>query len=70
MRYLIVLLLAGCASTTKVWDKPGASSSEFEMDRGACQAQGFGAPMGPMSMQSAMIFNGCMRGRGWQLVDQ
>ena len=70
MRYVLILLLAGCASNTKFWDKPGASSMEFEMDRGSCQAQGFSAPMGPMSMQSAMIFNACMRSRGWQLVEQ
>lgn len=68
MRYLFVLLLAGCA-TEKVWYQPGASNRDFEMDKGQCQAQAFGAP-GMYTMQVAMIFNSCMRGKGWQLQDR
>lgn len=70
MRYLIVLLLAGCAAQPPQeyeWDKPGASPQEFAMDRGQCQAQAFGAP-GMPALQVAMIFGGCMQGKGWQSV--
>lgn len=69
MRCFFVVLLAGCAPTL-VWDKAGATGWEFEMDRGTCQAQAYGAFQGPVSMQSAMIFNACMRGKGWYLVEQ
>ena len=68
MRYVLILFLAGCA-TQKVWDRPGASSTDFEMDRGYCQAQAFGSP-GMYTMQVAIVFNACMRSRGWVLVDQ
>lgn len=69
MRYLLVLLLAGCASRQLLWEKPGASQQDFEMDRGQCQAQAFGAP-GMYAVQVAMIYNACMRGRGWYQVEQ
>lgn len=68
MRYLLVLLLVGCATET-YWEKPGASAQQFEMDRGQCQAQAFGAP-GMYTMQVAMIYNACMRGRGWYQVEK
>lgn len=33
MRHLIVIaLLAGCATTERVWEKPGASQQEFNQD--------------------------------------
>lgn len=67
MRNLVVLLLAGCASTERFWERPGASQQDFYMDRGQCQAQAFGAPYGPASLQAAMVFTGCMQGKGWYL---
>lgn len=70
MRYLVVLLLAGCATTERVWEKPGATQQEFAQDQGQCQAQGFGAPAGPTSLQAAMMMNACMRGKGWYMVEQ
>lgn len=70
MRYLaVLLLLVGCAKKESFWEKPGASSMEFEMDKGQCQAQAFGTP-GMYTMQVAMVFNACMRGKGWYLVER
>lgn len=69
MRYLFVLLLAGCATTEDVWVQQGASDQQFYMDRGQCQAQAFGAP-GMQALQVALIFNGCMQGKGWHTEER
>lgn len=70
MRYIaLLLILAGCASKQFLWEKPGASGQEFEMDRGQCQAQAFSTP-GMYTMQIALVYNSCMRGRGWYQVEQ
>lgn len=66
--FLAAHLLAACATQPKSWYREGASGQEFEMDKGQCQAQGFAAP-GMYTMQMALIFTSCMRGKGWQLVD-
>ena len=60
--------LLGCA-TPKVWQKQGASQQDFYTDSGQCRAQAFGAP-GMYTMQVALIYNNCMQGKGWYLVDQ
>jgi hypothetical protein len=70
MRYLPVLILllsAGCAGQ-KLWEKPGASAREFEMEKGQCEAQAYSVP-GMHYMQVGAVFNACMRGKGWYLVD-
>lgn len=59
-------LLAGCATPQRSWYKSGASRDQFEMDRGQCDAQAFSVP-GMQSLQVAMVYNGCMRGKGWTL---
>lgn len=66
MRYLLILLvLTACASPERKWYKDGSSGEEFERDHGYCTAQGF---QGTQSlMQAAIVQNGCMRGKGWQL---
>jgi hypothetical protein len=66
---LAILLLAGCATTERVWVKPGASDQDFFMDQGFCKAQAFGAP-GMYTMQVAMIFASCMNGRGWYMEER
>lgn len=66
MRYLFVFLLTGCATET-FWYQAGASAREFEMDKGQCEAQAFGAH-GLYTI--TRIFNSCMRGKGWQLQDK
>lgn len=61
MRYLILAtLLTGCAQ--KLWYGNG----DFEVDRGQCQAQAFSIPNAP-TMQVAVVYNACMRGKGWVL---
>jgi hypothetical protein len=70
MRYLICLfVLAGCATTERYWEKPGASSSEFDMDRAQCQAQAL-STAGMYMMQMALVLNACMRGKGWYIVER
>lgn len=70
MRYLVFLLLAGCATEPDTaWYKAGASSAEFNADMGQCRAQAFGV-QGAMYnlMQVALVQRSCMEGKGWQLV--
>jgi hypothetical protein len=69
MRFVLVVFLAGCASTERVWVKPGSTEQDFYMDKGQCQAQAFGAP-GMYTMQVAMVYNACMRGRGWYMEER
>lgn len=61
---LALLTLAGCA-TEQVWE----GGDNFGMDQGQCHAQAFSVPGAP-PMQIAMVYNGCMRGKGWQLVSR
>lgn len=56
---------AGCASQD-VWV---GGNGDFEMDKGQCQAQAFSIPNAP-PMQAAIVFNSCMRGKGWHLERQ
>lgn len=66
MRFIVLsVLIAGCAAQTEsVWVKPGSTDAQFYQDRGQCQAQAFGGT--PMStMQVALVFSGCMQGKGW-----
>jgi hypothetical protein len=65
----VVLVLAGCATTETVWVRSGASEQDFYQDRGQCQAQAFSVPGAPM-MQAAIVFSGCMQGKGWRQEQQ
>lgn len=59
------IVLAGCASMgPRKWYRDGATEEDFNMDKGQCQAQGFSIGGGTM-MQAAMVYNSCMRGKGW-----
>lgn len=60
-----LLVLTGCATTQTVWTKNGASQQEFYEARGQCQAQAFGLNPGASMMQVAIVFSGCMQGKGW-----
>lgn len=62
MRYLVLILLAGCA-TDGGWVKPGTTEQDFITDRGACVAQAYAVPN---PQQQAMILAGCLQGRGWR----
>jgi hypothetical protein len=71
MRTVIVCataaLLAACA-TPWHWEKPNASQYEFNMDAGACRAQAFSVPGAP-TIQVALVYDGCMQGKGWYKVN-
>lgn len=66
MRYLIVLLLAGCAKEM-LWTKPTFSDQEFFQDRGQCQAQAYSVPGAP-PFQVVSVFNSCMNGKGYYKI--
>lgn len=69
MRYLLILLLAGCAThADPVWMKEGSTRADFDADLGYCRAQAFSVPgaMGNL-LQVAMVQRSCMEGRGWHL---
>lgn len=57
--------LVGCATTEQVW----VGGSNFDMDQGQCHAQAFSVP-GASAMQVALVYNSCMRGKGWHLEDR
>ena len=63
MRYLIVILLAGCAPT--IWNREGATEKDFNMDRGQCNAQALSVP-GATNLQRNAVFDNCMVGKGWR----
>jgi hypothetical protein len=66
MRYaLIALLLTACATQQSRWHKYGATQADFDADDGYCTAQAFQNP--GSAIQVAIVKNGCMRGRGWQI---
>jgi hypothetical protein len=62
----LALTLAACATQQKNWYRDGASQQDFAMDQGQCQAQSFGVP-GASVLQVALVYNSCMRGKGWVL---
>lgn len=63
MRYLIVLLLTGCATTQGAWHMDGSNEQMFYQDRGFCVAQ---SAMAYNVRQQTLIFAGCMQGKGWE----
>jgi hypothetical protein len=68
MRYVIVLLLAGCATQQPQykWVGPGGNE-ELQRAMGECEAMTLASPHYERS-RAAGIMLGCMRGKGWQLV--
>lgn len=71
MRYLIVLMLAGCASQSAQyrWVKPGGTQQELEMASGECEAYTLSSPHRDAERGVAIML-GCMRGKGWRLVER
>jgi len=64
------IALAGCASQPETyWAKAGATDSDFDIDKGQCDAQAFQVAGGSL-MQIALVQNGCMRGKGWRLQER
>lgn len=59
----LCIILAGCQTLPDGgWNKSGASDAMFMQDRGACIAQMESAPYGA---NKALLFAGCMQGKGW-----
>lgn len=69
MRWVLVVLLAGCASQPEmVWHKDNSSRQEFEADWAQCEAQAFSVPNAMQNLlQVAAVRGACMRGKGWYL---
>lgn len=64
----LFVLLSGCATQPEWrWEKPGASGQQYSMDNGQCRAQAFSVASGNM-MQIALVYDGCMQGKGWYRV--
>lgn len=69
MRYMRVMLVAGCASA--VWTKLGASDAEIQREWVACQAQStqgsydpwLGGRINSTTQRELMIM--CLQGHGW-----
>jgi hypothetical protein len=61
---LVLLLLAGCATTERVWVRPGASSQDFHMDSGQCRAHAFSGYAHSLA-QRVVVFESCLQGKGW-----
>lgn len=64
MRALLCLPLVACASDPAPrW----VGSGNLAVDQGQCQAQAFSVP-GASALQIGLVFNACMRGKGWTLI--
>ena len=69
MRYIVILLLAGCATQPSYrWERAGATGS-LEMDRGACESQAYSVSLASTEQQ-LRVYLSCMKGRGWQLTER
>jgi len=64
---LTLAALSACRSAPPLrpptWEKPGATEQMWRRDRGFCDAQASGSPVGPT--QQLLVFNGCLEGKGW-----
>lgn len=60
MRYLFVLLLAGCST---VWTQPGTSEADFKRDAYECERDA--APV-RNGFQAMGMQERCMESKGWR----
>jgi hypothetical protein len=66
MRYLMVLVLAGCATS---WHHPSKGEQDFHKDRFACDEKATAAiPFlsGPFDDTREEFVRSCLRARGWR----
>lgn len=63
---VLILSLVACATPTH-WEKRGATTQDFNMDLGQCNAQAFGNANATL-MTAAIVQNQCLQGKGWYLV--
>lgn len=67
-----VIVLAGCAQTEIVWQKPGATDRELARDSDGCRSQAYagqGGMMGGGAQRTAIVYTSCMEGKGWKRVE-
>lgn len=70
MRYLIVLLLAACATEPSYrWDRLGATDEQRYQETAYCEQQAFAVPNSG-EQRIAIVYATCMQSRGWHLVDR
>ena len=74
MRYLLVLVLAGCAAPKPEpryeWYRADGMAS-LQADIGQCEAQAFSVPGATRNlMQVAMVRESCMRGKGYTIREE
>jgi hypothetical protein len=66
---MLAVTLMGCATQKEsYWFKANSSQADFNQDAGACRAQAFGSSGN--TVRIAIVYNGCMQGKGWELRDQ
>ena len=71
---LATAFLAGCASSEVIWTKKGGiTENDVRADTGQCDAQSGSVPAGSvpgmLPARSVMLYNACMRSRGWYQID-
>ncbi len=67
VRYLMVLLLAGCAASDYVWYKPGATAQSLEADQSECTKQASATlDWGSRALLESRRAS-CMREKDWRL---
>lgn len=62
-------LLASCATPETVWVRAGSTEQEFHRDAGQCRAQAVGSSPFMNSLQIAVVYSGCMEGKGWHVQE-
>jgi len=64
MRYVLILLLTGCASWH--WEKAGG---DYAADERTCKAQSYSGTDGMVTNASVRRMHACLEARGWRKVD-
>lgn len=61
---LLFSLLNAACSTPHPWAKNGATQEDLAVESAQCKAQAFSVPNVSV-VQTAMVYNACMQGKGW-----
>lgn len=72
---LLISVLCFCAScSTLVWDKPGASSQDFNSDVGYCKNDSYTRATNALGQTNPYtqepLFQNCMMSKGWHLEEK
>lgn len=65
MKYLVVLLLAGCAGSNATWTKPGGTDADLKKDLEACRSSHSMAVLALGIGRAEIEMEKCMNERGW-----